>query len=561
MFYLGKSGVPVPADAPYSAHLNEKQQWDFHQRKHQEALKSSTFQIDVSQPKSINPDAQSIQAHSRRFAVDARNAEIGRENRKLVDKLTTIAKSSGQCAPPGSLTGYGTGPQPQSMGAGCTMKQPPRPPQMPGGVMAPAASERARSLNDTRRRTTQVKTNQENASMVRRILSVRSTFRPEEDERSFQKHKRAVNNLQRLPGEGRKGPRSLPPLARRPQSYPTPVRGLESFMMPQDLQRSQSGPGSVGRQALTDSSPNLVQTAPAGSLPDPAREAGPPAEAGPIGSQTYSFGGFETFDSASGMEGSRSQNASASAAAPVAAPGSRGATPGSSREQAAKESPRETSSGGVSQNTLPRPAVGPGPEEEAGSAARGASAFGKRDETTDRRQWTEEDSAPPSGGAVGIAPKGDKDGLGGTAGKPAGGKMAMTGMSSVSELQYADEWDEYSFNSSGNVDASRSMPSKGMGDTGQSLRDKPSTGNSAASNDPPAAAAALPPADKLKALAEVSLDGSASAAGLGGAEVKETRSASGTSAPADPPPDNNTAPADDFSAPPDFGNKKNKRQR
>jgi len=29
----------------------------------------------------------------------------------------------------------------------------------------------------------------------------------------------------------------------------------------------------------------------------------------------------------------------------------------------------------------------------------------------------------------------------------------------------------------------------------------------------------------------------------------------------DPPPDNNTAPADDFSAPPDFGNKKNKRQR
>lgn len=518
MFYLSKTSVPTPADAPYAAHLNEQKEWAYHQKRHQEALHNIRGQLDSSQPKSINPAAQSIQAHSRRFAVDARNAEIGRENRKLVDKLTTIAKSSGQCAPPGQLSGYGSGPQPGSLGGGCTMRLPPKPPVAPGGPGGAGASQRSRSLNDNQRRKVQQQTNQDNASMVRRILSVKSTFSPQMDEKNFQRHTRDSKNLQRMPEGGRKNPRSLPPLNRRPNSYPMPARGLEAFLMPSDLTRSQSGPGAVGRQALLDGGvgPRAdsahATTAPAGSLPDPDTFDRPPrgaaTEGGPgmLGSQTYSFGGFDTYDSLSG-EATQSQSTSAArvessaAASGLAEPGSQGA---SAREGT------PVSASGVSQNAMPRPAVGPGPEEEAGSAARGASAFGKRDSETERRQWTQGEDNKEPGIGISAAPA-----VGITA-APADGKedskvtrnnsrMGMTGLSNVSDLQYADDWDEDSFS---NMDASKSAaPSRGPstsalgGTTGQPLREPSGLQPVLEPSED------VPPVSKLGPLASASLAG------------------------------------------------------
>jgi len=466
--------------------------------------------VSRSRPKSINPDAQAIQAYSRRFATDAKHAEIGRENRKLVEKLTTIAKTSGQCAPPARPPGVL------------------RPPQMPG---PPGAGERKRSLNADRDRQRQYRVDQDNAGMVRRILSVKSTFDPVRDERNYQRHRRAVNLLQRMPDRSK--PRSLPPLHRRPNSYPSPARDLGNLMMTSDLHRSQSGPGAVGRQALLDRGdgpvPVYATTAPAGTLPEDdggrAASASAISEGGLLASQTYSFGGFDTYDSGfSGVtEASQSQSISREASGvqaekrdpSPAAPSGRAATPvetpverqaSTVERQASQSSSLSTEaklqgmagfalSGGleapkppasresnpaerkdssrdmsaVSQNTMPRPAVGPGPQEEAASAARGASAFGKRDSETERRQWTQQgegSSAPPAG--VGISAQGADDTSTSTTGHDSGARMGLTGMSSVSELEYADDW-ENSFNSSGNPDASRSAaPSRGPSATGLS---------------------------------------------------------------------------------------------
>lgn len=199
-----------------------------------------------------------------------------------------------------------------------------------------------------------------------------------------------------------------------------------------------------------------------------------------LGSQTYSFGEFDTYNSLSG-EATQSQSTSAVRVknSPVA---SASAEPGSRGASAREGTP--VSASGVSQNTMPRPAVGPGPEEEAGSAARGASAFGKRDSETERRQWTQGDDSKEPGVGISAAPTvGIGIGAQGTNGKedtkPSrnNSRMGMTGLSNVSDLQYADDWDEYSFNSSGNVDASRSAaPSRGpsisaMTTTGQTSRE------------------------------------------------------------------------------------------
>jgi len=450
MYYLSRSQCPSPAEAPCLSHVNEKHEWDFNQRKHREAIDQigdrKTSSNNGGQrrggenPEDADDRRKRCQALSRRFAVDAQRAEIGRENRKMVDKLTSIAKTHGSCAPPSNTNGYGPqpGPQPGSMGGSVRA---PRPPVLPG------ASERSRSLNDNFRRKEQLRVNHDNAGMVRRILNVKSTFDPAQDARDFKKQRRNVNLLQRLPEGGRKNPRSLPPLSRRPSSYPDPARGLETLMLPGDLHRCQSGPGAFGREAIAQgpSGPSHATTAPAGSLPD--IDDGGTSEGIPLGSQTYSFAGFDTYGSDNFSEASESQATG---------------TIFSGRENSA----------GLSQNTMPRPAVGPGPEEEAGSAARGASAFGKTDSETERRQWTGADAN--KGGAddnagvgVGITSQGGAS----AQPTPGAGKLGLTGMSSVSELQYADDWDEYSMNSSGGGDASKSAaPSRET--SRQSVRSK-----------------------------------------------------------------------------------------
>lgn len=416
------------------------------------------------------------QTQSRHYAVEARRAEIGRENRQMVERMTRISKMKGPCAPPGP-TGYNPSP-------GLTQG---------GGIKPPLAPEKERkSLNDSGRRQEQQRVDRENAHMVRRILSIKSGFSSAADAKTYAYHQRTVNNLQKLPTEPRKRPGSLPPLKNgRPNSYPAPARGLEALMLPSDLSRCSSGPGAFGRQADSFSSSHAA-TAPARALGEP--EASANFEGGPMGTATYSFGGFDTLTSQSGMEASQSQSSNAAPDAPSTA--------------------KDSSVGGVSQNTMPRPGVGPGPEEEAGNAARGASAFGKRDNDTERRQWVE-GAQEPAGGGIGITANAGS----GAATTPAG-PMGLTGMSSVSDLKYADDWDEASFSNS------TAQPSRGP--SSQSIRTRPEniTGNN---------------------------DNTATNIAAGSIPEGSVVEGSGNAAPASP------GGTTDFSSPPDFSKKKRPR--
>lgn len=260
MYYLAKAGLPVPAEAPYLANMNEGKEWSYHLQKHQDAVKNMKGQVDQRPPKSINRNAQAVHAITRKFAMDAKNAEIGRENGKLIEKLTKIARTNGPCAPPG----YGR-----------ALRAPPRAP-VPVGM--PGGQARSRShLDSNGKREEKRRMELENASMVRRILSNKSCFDRIKDENQYQRHKRNVHLLQRLPESGRK-PRSLPPL--RPNSHPATLRGLEGLLLPSDLQRSMSGSGLEGtRKALSDSPAPTghATTAPPGSL----QESGNPTDTQP----------------------------------------------------------------------------------------------------------------------------------------------------------------------------------------------------------------------------------------------------------------------------------------
>jgi len=244
----------------------------------------------------------------------------------------------------------------------------------------------------------------ENASMVRRILTSRSSFDAIRDERSYQRHRRNVHLLQRLPADGKK-PTSLPPLRSRPNSHPATLR-LEGLLLPSDLQRSMSGSGlDCTRKALSDSAPLIphATTAPPGSLQDPENE------------------GIQTEMS------------------PEAPP-------------LATTAPMTLTSD-----------VSPSP---------GVMQTSPEDNQPLRREWlapssTEADNentqATDVVGSLGIK--------GGSSSTGPIGQAGILGVSNVSELQYADDWDEYSFNSSAN--ASRAVPSRGP--SGMDVNREPSS--------------------------------------------------------------------------------------
>lgn len=398
MFYLSRSGAPVPADAPYSAHLNERKEWEYNQQKHQEALRPENVKglVDRKKPKSIDPPVQSIQARTRRFQEDWKKAEIGRENRKLVDKLNSIAKTHGSCGPPLPLTGGVPSAAVALLGsAGRTMR-----PSATAG-MPPTGEQRSRSLNDNYRRKVQRGIDQDNAGLVRRILSVKSTFNPRDDEKHFQRHKRAVNLLQRLPDKSKRNPRSLPPLRRdRPNSNPHTVQGLEALFFPGDLQRSESGPGALDWR-------------PPGGSDTPDNSTHGHAATAPLMSTSQ-----DGLDRDGGGVGHAGAPAAAAASAAPILTGRAAVDPGAT-----------------------------GPVEEvkhqglAGKPTGGAFPR-QSDSETERRKWTAADND--------VSPKEPS-----AASSQKVGIMAMTGMSSDS---YVDDWDEDSF--TGGSSAS-GLPSRG----------------------------------------------------------------------------------------------------
>lgn len=205
--------------------------------KHKEALRNVKGLVDASLPHSIDPPAQRIQAHTRRFCDDQRKAEIGRENRKLVERMNSIAR--------GMEGGYDPRSPPPTIGKSASQPsslsiQPPRHPK---------------SLNETGRRKTQRTIDENNSSLVRRILHTKGTFDRAADERDFQKQKRASHVLQRMPGE-KLNPKSCPklphtvslPALKPPRVLGNPrmqLQGLDMLFLPGDLQRSRSGPSSL----------------------------------------------------------------------------------------------------------------------------------------------------------------------------------------------------------------------------------------------------------------------------------------------------------------------------
>jgi len=218
------------------ARIDDRYEWDYGQRKHQEALRTMQGQVDQSLPHSINPSAQSVQLHTRRFCEDQRRAEIGRENQKLVNRLASIAKGTGGTDP--------RGPPPIAhMASTGSLQRPMR----PTAAVAMAATmsgsfDRPKSLTEVSRRKAQRTIDQDNAALVRRILATASTFDRRADERSFDKHKRTVHLLQRLPPDQSKLRTKQVFAATRPprlsKSCSLPGRGLEDLLLPWDFHRS-----------------------------------------------------------------------------------------------------------------------------------------------------------------------------------------------------------------------------------------------------------------------------------------------------------------------------------
>lgn len=246
MFYLqprGKSAQPNLAEAPYICNADGLHEWSYAQEKHKAALKNVKGLIDQSPPRSLDPSAQRIQAHTRRFCEDQKRAEIGRENRKMVERLQMISR--------GGEMVHGGDPRspPPSMGM--------RSHSQPSLSLATTSSypDKVRSLNEPLRRKNQKEILDGNASLVRRILHAKGEFDAKADRRDFKRHLKAGANLRRIPSKEKDGSRSrhhslggsasagslssplrpLPPMRPRVMNFSAPLQGLGALFIPGEL--------------------------------------------------------------------------------------------------------------------------------------------------------------------------------------------------------------------------------------------------------------------------------------------------------------------------------------
>jgi hypothetical protein len=328
------------------------------------------------------------------------------------------------------------------------------------------AADGHRSLNDPYRRKTQKFIDLENAHLVRRILSTGSSFDRRGENRDFQRHKRTVHLLQRLPDTTKKSrqPRSLPPLRPpRPSSTaPLPIKDLEALFMPGELRRSATG-GDLGTYAAAES------TSGGGGLKAlPAIDPYCNHDGGEFYSSAneemkrrYCEDSHEDLGLTLGVgelenEGSPSHMGSADLGPSLG---------GSTTDSPTQKSSRSSGSEGVS-STVPisevirsvggaswerskssfertrEVAAAPPPLGDIEALRCNSGAFSpQRDELTERRKWLMEQQ---SLSVVGIAADASDPPLtpGGGLGHP---RHNISGMSSNSELQIAEDWDEYSF--------------------------------------------------------------------------------------------------------------------
>lgn len=224
--------------APYCARYDEKYEWETGQKKHMEALRTCKGQVDQSIPRSINPSAQSAQARTRRFCEAQRNAEIGRENQKLVNKLSDIARGLAGSDPRGPPQLSKSSSAPGTLDGGLSVASM-RPSLASFNTQLPVHT---RSLNEPLRKKNEKQIDSDNACLVRRILAMGPLIDRKKEANDFQRHQRAVKVLQRFHDKTATVKQSQSqPVFRMPRLTSdcslVPPRGLELFLLPDDLKR------------------------------------------------------------------------------------------------------------------------------------------------------------------------------------------------------------------------------------------------------------------------------------------------------------------------------------
>mmetsp|Transcript_42954 Transcript_42954/g.79844 ORF Transcript_42954/g.79844 Transcript_42954/m.79844 type:complete len:499 (-) Transcript_42954:110-1606(-) len=167
MFYARQGGAA--AVAPYAADPQNLYQWQEGQRRHRERLASVPKLTDQSEPPTlVDASLHRGRERSRVFHENERHREVGKENIKLMGALRNIAQK--QCM---------------------TLKRVETDPWLP---RVPVSSNK-----DFYRKLKQKALDAENEAMAKRLLKVKTTFDRKGDERQFQRHKRAVWDMKKVP--------------------------------------------------------------------------------------------------------------------------------------------------------------------------------------------------------------------------------------------------------------------------------------------------------------------------------------------------------------------------
>lgn len=415
MDWLGRAGGVEKAEAPYSAVTNSRKLWEYHLEKHQREVVNVHSCVDHSVPKCHDPGRGRVQENSRRFHVSERQAEIGRENRKLVDRLASI--STRKCG------GGSGGPPP---GASRSSSQPP---------VATGA------LHEPLRRRISNGIQQDNEQLVKRILAVKTNMNIRGMERDFKKHQKYSQNLRRMPESpprrGRK-PRSLPPLHERMHPMSDPLRPPEGLLLPGDLCRF---PSDVYTASHASPLMPLRNSQSASTLKEPL----PRPEATDSDDNVSPMAATEPLPSLPGSPG------------PGPSRDSPGARPGGSPTVgggASGRPPRPESDTLSKKNSPIPPVAAPLTRLESRDSEHSNQSWQQHDKETERRSWVAQPSGPeasspanrPSPGKR-PRPRPEVD-KGGDDSNPFGfgdkDSMNKSHVSGTSELQYEDDWDEWS---------------------------------------------------------------------------------------------------------------------
>eukprot|EP00397_Hematodinium_sp_SG-2012_P018056 GEMP01018481.1.p1 GENE.GEMP01018481.1~~GEMP01018481.1.p1 ORF type:complete len:318 (+),score=65.18 GEMP01018481.1:59-1012(+) len=198
MFYIHKTGPPAPADPLYSVHVTERKRWERGYSKHQAAVKGIKGMVDQTKPKSYDFRVIKVLENTRRFVESQKQAQIERENSKLGDRIHEINTGSRYR----SLT--------KSMGS-----------------KGHLGSHSTDTLHSTLRRRIAEDVRKDNASMVKRLLHVKTSpdVRRVFQEKDFLLHKKYKVLLKKI----------------RPLPLPKPIKKPSGERLPPVGGASKSG--------------------------------------------------------------------------------------------------------------------------------------------------------------------------------------------------------------------------------------------------------------------------------------------------------------------------------